>query len=215
MKFVITTILTGKIAPFKADEATSAIHKLPVSGQVRIGPLGLEGDEQADQVNHGGVDKAIHHYPADHYPYWQGRLGDLPLLHGPGAFGENISTFGVTETDVCLGDRLRLGTSLVEVSQGRQPCWKLDHRFATKGVLADVVESGRAGWYYRVLEPGMVQAGDALSIVERRYPDWPVARVFALLIGGQAKASPSALHDLQRVPVLAQSWKRRLEKLLG
>src|SRR3546814_350096 len=155
--------------------------------------MGLAGDEQADRTVHGGIDKAIHHYPADHYDWWRGYLGDVPLLDAPGAFGENISTLGLDEENVFLGDRFRLGTALVEVTQARQPCWKLDHRFAAKGVMASVVKTRRSGWYYRVLEPGRVRAGDALDLVDRPYPGWPLASLFGLLIGGEEK---SRLADL-------------------
>src|SRR5690606_25926853 len=137
----------------------------------------------------------------------------VPLLDAPGAFGENISTAGLDENSVCLGDRFRLGTALVEVTQARQPCWKLDHRFQTKGVMADVVKTRRSGWYYRVLEPGTVRAGDALELVERPWPDWPLASLFGLLIGGEAKDRVADLRALRDVPVLAETWKARRAKL--
>ena len=212
MSTEILAVLTGKALPFRDDEP-SAIGKLPVAEAVAVGPMGLAGDEQADRTVHGGVDKAIHHYPADHYDWWRGYLGEAPLLGGPGAFGENISTSGLDETNVFLGDRFRLGTALVEVTQARQPCWKLDHRFQTKGVMAQVVKTRRTGWYYRVLEAGQVEAGDALDLVERPYPEWPLASLFALLIGGEAKARPADLRALRDVPVLAETWKVRRAKL--
>src|SRR5690606_16811769 len=117
------------------------------------------------------------------------------------------------EDSVFLGDRFRLGTALVEVSQARQPCWKLDHRFQTKGVMVRVVTTRRSGWYYRVLEPGQVQAGDALTLVERPYPEWPLSSLFALLIGGEAKSRRDDLRALERVPVLAETWKVRRARL--
>ncbi|MGV3730940.1 MAG: MOSC domain-containing protein [Sphingopyxis sp.] len=212
MNTEILAILTGKARLFRGDEM-SAIAKRPVAEAVAVGAMGLAGDEQADRTVHGGVDKAIHHYPADHYDWWRGQLGDAPLLDAPGAFGENVSTLGLDEQTVCLGDRFRLGTALIEVSQARQPCWKLDHRFGVKGVMAKVVTSCRTGWYYRVLEPGMVQAGDALGLVDRPYPDWPLASLFALLVGGEAKARPADLTALRDIPVLAESWKIRRAKL--
>ncbi len=92
---------------------------------------------------HGGPDKAVHHYPADHYPFWRSELAGHPLLVAPGAFGENISTLGLVEADICIGDRFRLGSALVEVSQGRQPCWKLDHRFGNAAMTAQVVATRR------------------------------------------------------------------------
>lgn len=213
MKAEIRAVLLGKVRPFRGDDEPSAIGKLPVTDLVAVGPMGLAGDEQADRTVHGGVDKAIHHYPSDHYDWWRGHLGDAPLLDAPGAFGENISTAGLDETNVFLGDRFRLGSALVEVTQARQPCWKLDHRFGTKGVMAQVVKTRRTGWYYRVLEPGLVRAGDALGLVERPHPEWPLASLFALLIGGEAKDRPADLRALRDVPVLAETWKVRRAKL--
>lgn len=212
MKTEILAVLTGKAIPFRGDEP-SAIAKLPVADAVAVGPLGLAGDEQADRSVHGGIDKAIHHYPADHYDWWRGQLGAVPLLDAPGAFGENISTTGLDENSVFLGDRFRLGSALVEVTQARQPCWKLDHRFGAKGVMAAVVQTRRSGWYYRVLEPGTVRAGDDLELVERPWPDWPLASLFGLLIGGEAKDRPADLRALRDVPILAETWKVRRAKL--
>lgn len=213
MQTEILAVLCGKVRPFRGDNEPSAIGKLPVEHAVAVGAMGLAGDEQADRTVHGGIDKAVHHYPADHYAWWRGHLGDVPLLDAPGAFGENISTTGLDETNVFLGDRFRLGTALVEVSQARQPCWKLDHRFGTKGVMAHVVKTRRTGWYYRVLEPGQVRAGDSLELVQRPYPDWPLASLFGLLIGGEAKDRPADLRALSDVPVLAETWKVRRAKL--
>lgn len=213
MKTEILAVLCGQVRPFRGDDEPSAIGKLPVEHAVAVGPMGLAGDEQADRTVHGGIDKAVHHYPADHYAWWRAHLGDVPLLDAPGAFGENISTTGLDETNVFLGDRFRLGTALVEVSQARQPCWKLDHRFGTKGVMAQVVKTRRTGWYYRVLEPGQVRAGDSLELMERPYPDWPLASLFGLLIGGDAKDRPADLRALRDVPVLAETWKVRRAKL--
>src|SRR3546814_1779834 len=106
-------------------------------------------------------------------------------------------------SDVCSSD----------LTQARQPCWKLDHRFGAKGVMAQVVKTRRTGWYYRVLEPGAARAGDALDLVARPYPDWPLASLFGPLIGGEAKSRLADLSALRDVPVLAETWKVRLAKL--
>lgn len=215
MRYAVNTILVGRVQPFRGDDEPSAINKLPVLSTVRVGSLGLENDEQADLVHHGGRDKAIHHYPTDHYGYWASEIGAHPLLVGPGAFGENISTTGLVEDQVCIGDRFSLGTALIEVSQGRQPCWKLGHRFGLQRVTGLVVSSGRSGWYYRVLEPGIVKSGDDLVLLERYWPEWTVQRVFRLLIGGKASRDHASLDALQEVSVLAENWKARLAKLLN
>lgn len=214
MSYVIDAVLTGKARAFRGDEA-SAIAKAPVTGALRVGFLGIDGDEQADLTVHGGVDKAIHHYPRDHYDWWADELGSHALLDAPGAFGENISTEGLVESEACVGDRYRLGSALVEISQGRQPCWKLGHRFGVATVPATVVTTRRSGWYYRVIEEGAVAGGDTLELVERPLPEWSVERVFALLIGGGGKREPEALRALAAMDALATTWRARAEKLLG
>ncbi|UKK84335.1 MOSC domain-containing protein [Sphingopyxis sp. BSN-002] len=214
MSYVIDAVLTGKARAFRGDEA-SAIAKAPVAGALHVGLLGIDGDEQADLTVHGGVDKAIHHYPRDHYDWWADELGSHALLDAPGAFGENISTEGLVESEACVGDRYRLGSALVEISQGRQPCWKLGHRFGVATVPATVVTTRRSGWYYRVIEEGAVAGGDTLELVERPLPEWSVERTFHLLIGGAGKREPEALRALAAMDALATTWRARAEKLLG
>ena len=211
----ILSVLTGPITPFRAPDESSAIAKSPRNGPVVIGPLGLAGDEQADLTVHGGVDKAIHHYPLDHYPFWRTVLGDHPLLAGPGAFGENVSTLGLTEREVCLGDRFRLGSALVEVSQGRQPCWKQGHRLSNPAVVAMMVTYRFSGWYYRVIEPGVVAAGDTIELAERPLPQWDIERVFGLIIGGDGADDRPALRALAAMDVLAAPWRTKAQLLAG
>ncbi|QDK31222.1 MOSC domain-containing protein [Sphingomonas sp. IC081] len=211
----IRSLQCGKVRAFRGVEEPSAIAKQPVAGAVRVHLLGLEGDAQADLSVHGGPDKAIHHYPHDHYAFWREQLGDHPLLAHYGAFGENIATQGLTEEAICIGDRWRLGTALVEVSQGRQPCWKLDHRFGGAAVNAGMVRSRRAGWYYRVIEQGEVAAGETMELAARPWPEWSVKRVFGLLIAGDYKQDREGLEALGEVAQLAAPWKRRRAKLMG
>ena len=211
----VLSIQCGKVRPFRRLDEPSAIQKEPANGRVRVHRLGFAGDEQADLTAHGGPDKAIHHYPHDHYPFWRQAIGDHPLLAAWGAFGENVSTEGLTEETVCIGDRWRLGGALVEVSQGRQPCWKLDHRFGGLAINAAMVKARRSGWYYRVLEEGDVEAGEAMQLVDRPHPEWTVARTFGLLVSGDHKRDRPSLEALGTLDVLAQPWKARREKLLG
>ncbi len=212
MAYPVLALLTGTITPFRGEEA-SAIAKLPQMGRLTIGPEGIVGDQQADRRYHGGPDKALHHYAHDHYAAWREELGEHPLLEAFGAFGENIATQGLTEDQVLLGDRFRLGTALIEVSHGRQPCWKLGHRFGHPPLAARIVQNGRCGWYYRVLETGEAQAGDELTLVERGLEAWPVSRLFHVLIGGGHKADRGVLPELAALPVLAAAWRQRAEDL--
>jgi len=208
----VDALLTGIPVPFR-DSDYSAIAKQPVSGAVRIGWLGLAGDSVADPVHHGGWDKAIHLYPQDHYGWWRERKPGHPLLEKPGAFGENIASHGMTEEEVCLGDRFSLGSAVVEVSHGRQPCWKLDHRFGARDVMATIVKTARCGIYFRVLREGEAEAGVMMELLERPLPQWSIARLFRLLIGGGHKGEPDAVRALADMPVLAEAWRDRARKL--
>jgi MOSC domain-containing protein YiiM len=210
----VLALLAGKSVPFAQGES-SAIDKASLSGSVRIGFLGIEGDEQADPRYHGGPDKALHHYPADHYAHWATLAVDHPLLNAPGAFGENISTHGLTEDQVCIGDRMRLGSAILEISQGRQPCWKQGVRMEWTALPALMVKERRSGWYYRVIEEGVAEAGDLLEPQERPLPDWSVRRVFGLLIGGEHKQDPAALRELAKMEPLFSGWRARAAELIG
>jgi len=118
------------------------------------------------------------------------------LLDAPGAFGENIATEGLLEEAVCIGDRFKLGSALVEVSQGRQPCWKQGERLRWPALPPLMVRERRSGWYYRVIEKGVARAHDILELIDRPLPEWSVARVFGLLIGGDHRSDPAALSVL-------------------
>lgn len=207
--WTIDSVLTGKIALLTDDSDLSAIAKSLVAGPREVGFLGIGGDEQADLRVHGGPDKAIHHYPRDHYSWWSEQLPERALLKDAGAFGENISTHGLTEGNVCIGDRFRLGSALVEVCQGRQPCWKQAHRLADKRVVAMMVKSGRTGWYYRVLEEGRVAAADALVRVACPHPEWTVERVTGIVVAGRER-SAATLRSLRSLAALAEGWRARL-----
>jgi MOSC domain-containing protein YiiM len=209
----ILALLAGR-AEYLGRGESSAIIKTPVEGAVPIGFLGVQGDEQADLRVHGGPDKAVHHYPFDHYARWAALAADHPLLNLPGAFGENICTFGLLETDVCIGDRFRLGTALLEISQGRQPCWKQGFRMEWTTLPNLMVKERRSGWYYRVIEEGAAKAGDVMSLVDRPQPEWTVARVFGLLIAGDQKRDPAALPILAAMAVLEAGWRRRAAELM-
>ena len=204
----IEAVLTGAAQPFRGEEM-SAIVKVPRLGAVVVKPLGLDGDEQADTVHHGGTDMAIHHYPRDHYAWWAGLMPDQPLLGAAGAFGENISTTGLDERAACIGDRYRLGTALVEVSQGRKPCWKPAHRLGRPALVAEIVRSSRSGWYYRVIEPGVVAVGDMLKLEALPCPEWTVARVFDLIVGSAGRSDPAALRALGGLKSLPAEWRDR------
>lgn len=208
----IDALLIGTPVPFR-DGDYSAIAKQPAVGPVRITWNGFAGDQVADRIHHGGWDKAIHLYPHDHYDWWRARKPGQALLDAPGAFGENIASRGLTEADICLGDRFSLGSAIVEVSHGRQPCWKLDHHFAARDVMATIVKTARSGLYFRVIREGEAESGTRMDLIDRPLPDWSIARIFHLLIGGGHKAAPDAVRALADMPLLAEAWRDRARKL--
>jgi len=211
MKRTLEAICTGTARPFNGAE-TSAIVKRPRGGVVQFFEDGFAPDEQADRRVHGGPEKAIHLYPLDHHAFWREKIGDHSALAEAGAFGSNLAVRELTEDDVHIGDQFKLGTGLIEISQPRQPCWKVDHRFQTKGMTARIVKTGRSGWYFRVLENGEVEAGDTLERVAIGHADWSVARTFrALMTGPATREELSELAGLER---LYSGWRTKAEAKL-
>lgn len=207
LTLTIEALLVGTPKPYGPKQQPSAIDKKIVCDSIEVSATGLAGDAQGDTRHHGGPEKAVHHYPRDHYADWIENHPDMALrLQSPGAFGENISLTGLREDNVCIGDIWRLGTACVQVSQGRQPCWKLNVRFNRPDMARLVQKSGRTGWYYRVLEPGAVGAGDRLSLVERPLPDWPLTRLHRILY-----VTPDdwdALEQMAELEPLSSSWRK-------
>ncbi|MEM6584616.1 MAG: MOSC domain-containing protein [Pseudomonadota bacterium] len=215
MKRTIQAICTGTARPFNGAEL-SAIVKRPRDGVVQLLREGFAPDEQADRRVHGGPEKAVHLYPLDHHAVWREELEDeaaLALLDEPGAFGSNLSVSNLTEDEVFIGDQFRLGSAVIELNQPRQPCWKVDHRFGVKGMTARIVETGRCGWYFRVLETGECQAGDTLERIAQGNREWSAARVFACLI--QGKATREELEELRDLPKLSPQIQAKAIKKLG
>lgn len=210
----ILAALTGRIEIYGPKGEPSAFVKHAVDGPVTVTELGIAGDQQADLAVHGGVDKAILHYAHDHYPaFVSERPEHAPVFADYGAFGENIATEGWTEWDVCIGDRFRLGTAEVEITQARSPCWKLGHRFRDQSMVEAVVKTRRGGWYYRVVQTGAFAAGDTIELIERPHPDWPVARAFGLLVAGEKDAA--GLRELAAMDRLAEAWRDKAASLLA
>lgn len=186
---------------------TTGFYKQLVIGPVRLGVTNLDGDGQADLVHHGGLDKAVLAYSATHYTDWRRELDNPTLPFG--AFGENFTVAGLTEADVCIGDIWNVGDrATVQVSQPRQPCWKLARRWRVKTLALQVQETGRTGWYFRVLAEGVVTTGMPLVLVERQHPAWPVLRANRIMHADKDDIQAAA--ELAAIPALAASWKTTL-----
>lgn len=187
---------------------TTGFFKDPTSQLVWLGKTNLDGDGQADLENHGGPEKAVNIYPSEHYPYWSQTLALKDLSHG--AFGENFTTEGLLEGDVCIGDMFEIGESLVQISQPRQPCWKLARRWRVKDLALHVQETGRTGWYFRVLREGYVRAGNTLVLVERPHPNWTVSSANTVM--HHQTNDLHAAEDLGGCVYLSSRWREKLKR---
>lgn len=205
----IDGIFAGAVKHLWSGKPPSAIGKRPVADRVEIGENGLACDAQADLTVHGGADKALHHYPAEHYSSWREELTRSDLL--PGSFGENLATFGLIEDTVCIGDIFTLGTATVQISQGRQPCWKLNAHTGDDRMAWRFQKTGRTGWYYRVLSIGTVKTGDAIALKHRPNPTWSVARVTAARLTRKVSRIDAA--QLAGLPELAEGWRVAFAKM--
>jgi MOSC domain-containing protein YiiM len=214
MRTVLDALYTGAIQPLGTKGVLSGVKKRATSGPWQVLRNGLAGDAQADSRHHGGPEKALHHYAREHYAAW---IAEDPALAqalvSPGAFGENLSTLGIGEETICIGDVFAAGSAVIQVSQGRQPCWKLNVRFDRPDMARRVQQSGRTGWYYRILREGVIEAGGALELVERPRPDWPVSRVNALLY--RCTLDFKALSEMARLAELSRSWRELAARRLA
>lgn len=220
----ITQLRTGRLRPFKGTDILTGIYKEDAPSAF-LSANGLEGDEQGDRKNHGGPEKALHHYASDHYSWLRTNLPSPAAERClPGAFGENLVSEGVTERDICVGDVFQLGGAVIEVSQPRQPCWRLNQYFGIPDMSHRLQSSLRTGWYYRVLQPGQITVNDILHLQDRPLPEWTLHRILELLykdtmnrqaltvLSGLTGPSPNlrklAINRLETGNV--ENWKGRL-----
>jgi MOSC domain-containing protein YiiM len=188
---------------------STAIGKTPVSGPLHLGELGLDGDVQADRRNHGGPDKAVCVYPLEHYPHWSEQLG---RVLEPGAFGENFSTEGLLESEVCIGDVYRVGSALVQVSQPRSPCFRLAARMGDPRFPSWVQQTGWSGFYLRCLQPGEVGPGDPIALVERPEHGVTIAEANRLIYRDRddTEATERLIAAMDATAAWGQALRRRL-----
>lgn len=163
MKLVSVQVGRPREIESGGETVVTSIFKDPVSGPVRVGRLNLDGDEQSDLTVHGGVNKAVYAYPSEHYAFWRHELPDAELPWG--AFGENLTTEGLLESEIHIGDRFRIGTAEFVVTQPRMPCYKLALKFGRPDIIRRFMKSERSGFYFSVAQEGQLSAGDAIVLV--------------------------------------------------
>lgn len=184
-------------------EWTSAIVKEPVGAPIHLGRMNLDGDAQADLRYHGGLDKAVLCYPARHYDHWREAHPDTEWTAG--GFGENFTVADMSEETVCVGDVFGIGPVMVQVSQPRQPCWKLGRRWRLPELVKEALDSGRCGWYLRVLREGFVKPGMQLTLLKRPNPQWTIVKTHRVM--HFKKDDLRAAAQLAAVEELSASWR--------
>lgn len=177
MKIISVNAGRPRFVEWRGHTIRTSIWKSPVEGRVRVGRENIAGDEQSDLTVHGGKDKAVYVYPSEHYAYWREQLPDMELPWG--AFGENLTTEGLLEDDVMIGDRLRAGSAEFVVTQPRLPCFKLGIRFGSERMIARFLRSGRSGFYLAAVREGDVGPGDVIEVVDRASESLSIADAFA------------------------------------
>jgi MOSC domain-containing protein YiiM len=209
VRIVSVNVGVPREVDWRGQRVRTSIRKTPATGRVRVGRLNLEGDRQADLSVHGGPAKAVYAYPSEHYEYWRRELpgADLPW----GAFGENLTTQGLRENEVLIGDRLRAGSAELLVTQPRMPCYKLGMRFDRDDMVKRFLASGRSGFYLAVLGEGEVGSGDSIDFTARDDHGVSVADVASLYARGDDQ---DLLRRAVSLPALPEDWRDHLRERL-
>ena len=210
MKIVAISVGRPRDVQWRGRTVQTSIFKTPVSHRVHVAHGNIEGDQQSDLAVHGGPEKAVYAYPAEHYDYWRRELPDTELPWG--AFGENFTTEGMLEDEVWIGDRYRVGTVELVVTQPRMPCYKLAARFARTDMVKRFLESRRSGFYFAVEREGEVGAGDVIERFARDERRLTVADVVALY--AKDSENQPLLENASEHPSLPASWREYFRKRL-
>ena len=210
MKLVSINVGGPREVGWSGKVVRTSIFKDAVPGPVQVRKLNLAGDEQSDLSVHGGVDMAVYVYPSEHYPYWRGQLPEMELPWG--AFGENLTTEGLSEKEVKIGDRLGIGSAKFVVTQPRLPCYKLGIRFGRPDMVKRFHESGRTGFYLAVLQEGEILAGNTIDWLPEEQPSVSVADIVRLYT--TESPEPELLRRASGLTALSDGWRKHFRDRL-
>ncbi|WP_372651867.1 MOSC domain-containing protein [Draconibacterium sp.] len=209
MKIISTNIAEARIIKWKGKEVPTGLFKFSVYKGIFLGKEDVKHDNVMDRRYHGGIDKACYLYSADHYPYWQNLYTDLEMPWG--MFGENLTVEGLHEKEINIGDTFKIGEAVVQVTQPRQPCFKLQFRFNDNNIVRQFVDSGFSGVYVRILEKGHVNPGDNMQLIDKKQ-SLSIHEVYTLLYADEFDEKvKKAIND----PLIAESCKSDLIKRWG
>ena len=211
MKIISLNVGLPRLVLRNEEPVSTGIFKEPVEGRVRLKTLNLDGDRQADLSVHGGPQKAVYLYPSEHYDFWKQELPDMNLPWG--MFGENLTTTGLFETEVHIGDKFRIGTAELMVTQPRMPCYKLGIRFGRADIIRRFLASERTGFYFSVLKEGEIGTGDEVELLERNASGVRVVDVTRLY--SSERENVEQMRRAIATEALPDSWREYFLKRIG
>lgn len=207
VKLVSLNVGLPREVEWQGRTVTTGIFKAPVAGSVSLNSLNFNGDAQADLTVHGGVDKAVYAYPSEHYQYWRGELPEVDFTYG--IFGENLTTSGLLEDEVNIGDCYAIGSVKLMITQPRMPCYKLGLRFNRTDMVKRFLKSQLSGFYFRVLQEGTVETGDEFELISRDEHRVTVSNINQLYVNKNPDLE--LLKRAVEVEALPVSWRNYLQ----
>ncbi len=210
MKVLSVNVGLPKKVIFNGQLVTTAIFKDPVNGPIMLRKINLDGDRQADLTVHGGVDKAVYSYPAEHYDFWRKQFPSMDLEWG--MFGENFTTEGLMEDTVNVGDQFQVGSAKLVASQPRMPCYKLGIRFGTMDIIRRFLASGRPGIYFRVLKEGEAQKGDRVEIIKKDKNNVTVKDIVRLYVSRDDIGNIETMRRATKISALPEGWRNEFQQ---
>ena len=208
MKLISLNVGLPRIVESNGEPVTTGIFKEPKQGSVMLRTLNLDGDRQADLTVHGGVSKAVYGYPVEHYEFWKRELPDMEFPFG--MFGENLTTEGLLEDSLNVGDRFRIGEAELMVTEPRMPCYKLGIKFGRTDIIRKFLQSRRTGFYFAVVKEGEVEAGDEIELLSRDINDTTIADITRLY--AFEKDDIDTLRRAVTLEALSDSWREYFQK---
>ena len=208
MRVISVNVGQPREVDWKGQKVVTGIFKEPVAGRIAVRRHNLAGDRQADLTVHGGPDKAVYAYPAEHYPFWREQFPEMELPWG--MFGENLTVTGLLEDVVHIGDRFQVGTAQLVVTQPRLPCYKLGLKFGRDDMLKRFLQSGLTGFYFSVFKEGDVAAGDPIRLLDRDEHQVKVSDITRLY--HRDKRNLSLLQRVVEVEALPEGWREYFQE---
>ena len=211
MRLISLNVGRPRLVVYRGKTINTGIFKQPISGPVQLQSLNVDGDRQADLSVHGGIYKAVYAYPSEHYPFWRQEIPDVDLPWG--MFGENLTTAGLSEDELHVGDRLRIGSSIVMVRQPRTPCYKLAAKFQRDDIIERFLLSGRSGFYFSVEQEGSVAAEDAFELLTRNPDAITISEMNRLFV--REKYNQDLLRKAVHTAALPENWREYFAERLN